>query len=300
VISRSQYIGVPRTILEEYLDGVYFLPKKSGGKGNFVGRSGVEEAIRRFREKIEGTTRHDETKSFLETRTWVQVQTACNTAIKRNAIVLVYGEPGVGKTRCLSEYARRSMTTAPVQALCSPSMTTLYFAQRLASRLALSESASAARLEDKIAERLRRTPRPIFIDQANYLSEKSLGTICYVWEVARVPIVLAGTKSLYELFTSSRLTEDVRAQLSSRIAMHYPLGGLVLGEAKAIIQRELGKYGNDDEDIAQIYNIAGGLMRRTINLLKNLLDSIALNREELEAGKVTLKELIAKAGSKLL
>jgi hypothetical protein len=140
----------------------------------------------------------------------------------------------------------------------------------------------------------------LFIDQANYLSEKALGTICYVWEVACVPVVLAGTKSFYELFTSSRLTEDVRSQLSSRIEMHYPLSGLSLGEAKALIQRELGKYGNDDEDIAQIYNIAGGLMRQTSTLIKNLLELIALNREELESGKVALKELIAKAGSKLL
>lgn len=76
--------------------------------------------------------------------------------------------------------------------------------------------------------------------------------------------------------------------------------GLSLGEAKAIIQRELGKYANDDEDIAQIYNIAGGLMRQTGTLIKNLLELIALNRDALETGRVTLKELIAKAGSKLL
>jgi DNA transposition AAA+ family ATPase len=300
VLSRSQYIGVPRTILAEYLEGVYFLPKKLGGRGNSVGKSEVEESIRRFREKIEGTARHDYTKNFLETRTWVQVQTACSTAVNRNAIVLVYGEAGVGKSRCLSEYARRSMITAPVQVMCSQNITTLYFAQKLASKLGLSEHSTAARLEDRVAERLRRTPRALFIDQANFLSEKALGTICYVWEVARVPVVLVGTKSLYELFTSSRLTEDVRSQLSSRIEMHYPLSGLSLGEAKAIIQRGLGKYGNDDEDIAQIYNIAGGLMRQTGTLMKNLLESIALNREALETGKVTLKELIAKAGSKLL
>jgi DNA transposition AAA+ family ATPase len=192
------------------------------------------------------------------------------------------------------------MVTAPVQILCSPSITPLYFAQRLASRLGLSESSTAARLEDKVAERLRRTPRPLFIDQANYLGEKALGTICYVWEVSRVPVVLAGTKSLYDIFTTSRLTEDVRAQLSSRVAMHYPLSGLMLSEAKAVIHRELGTHADEDEDIAQIYNTTGGLMRQTVMLMKNLLELITLNRKELESGKVTLKELIVKAGSKLL
>lgn len=299
VLSRSQYIGVPRAILDEYLDGIYFLPKSSGGKGNSAKRSGVEESIRRFREKIEGTARHDYARNFLETRTWIQVKTACNTAIKMNAIVLVYGVPGVGKTRCLFEYARRIMITSPVQVLCSPNITPLYFAQRLASRLGFSEHAIAARLEDNVAERLRRSPRPLFIDQANFLSEKALGTICYVWEVACVPIVLAGTKSLYDLFTTSRLTEDVRAQLSSRIVMHYQLSGLTLAEAKAFIQWRLGKYATD-EAVAQIYNITGGLPRYIETLIKNLLDLIARNLKELESGKVTLAELISKAGSKLI
>lgn len=299
VLSRSQYIGVPRAILDEYLDGTYFLPKKSGGRGNSAGKSGVEESVRRFREKIEGTARHNYAKNFLETRTWIQVQTACDTAIKWNAIVLIYGVPGVGKTRCLFEYARRSMITAPVQVLCSPSITPLYFTQRLASRLGLSEKAAAARLEDNVAERLRRTPRPLFIDQANFLSEKALGTICYVWEVACIPIVLTGTKSLYDLFTTSRLTEDVRTQLSSRIAMHYSLSGLMLAEAKAFIQWRLGEHATD-EAVAQIYNITGGLPRYIETLIKNLLDLIARNLNELRSSEVTLSELIAKAGSKLI
>lgn len=281
------------------MDGTYFLPKKSGGKGNSARKSGVEESVRRFREKIEGTARHDYINNFLETRTWIQVQTACDTAIRRNAIVLIYGVPGVGKSRCLFEYARRRMITAPVQVLCSPSITPLYFAQRLASRLGLSERTTAARLEDNVAERLTRSPRPLFIDQANFLSEKALGTVCYVWEVACVPIVLAGTKSLYDLFTTSRLTEDVREQLSSCITMHYPLSGLLLAEAKAFIQCRLGKYATD-EVIAQIYNITGGLPRYIETLVKNLHDLIVRNLRELESDEVKLSDLIAKAGSKLI
>jgi DNA transposition AAA+ family ATPase len=299
VLARSQYIGVPRAIIEEYLEGTYFLPKESGGKGNRRERSKIEDAIWRFRISIEGTVRHNHSKNFLETRTWVQIQTACNTAIHQNAIVVVYGKPGIGKTRCLLEYTRRNTVTAPIPVLCSPNTTPLYFAQKLARKIGLSESAIAARLEDNVAERLMRTPRPLFIDQANYLSEKSLGTICYLWEVARVPIVLAGTKSLYELFITSRLTEDVRAQLSSRVAMHYPLTGLSLGEAKAIIERELSEYATDNA-VAQIYNITGGLPRSIEMMLPILKKLIELNSEELQSGKITLGELIAKAASRIM
>src|SRR5262245_64375773 len=36
VLSRSQYIGAPRAALESYLEGLYFLPKESGGEGNIT------------------------------------------------------------------------------------------------------------------------------------------------------------------------------------------------------------------------------------------------------------------------
>jgi NedA-like, galactose-binding domain len=51
----------------------------------------------------------------------MQVQQAFNTAINENAIVVISGRPGVGKSRCLFEYAVRKMMTAPVSVLCSPS-----------------------------------------------------------------------------------------------------------------------------------------------------------------------------------
>jgi DNA transposition AAA+ family ATPase len=299
VLARSQYIGVPRIIIEDYLEGTYFLPKKSGGKGNSRKKSNIEEAIWHFRHTIEGTARHNYKENFLETRTWVQVQNACNTAINRNAIVVVYGKPGIGKTRCLLEYVRRNTITAPVLILCSRNITPLYFVQKLARKTGLSERAVAARLEDNIAERLMRTPRPLFIDQANYLGEKSLGTICHIWEVARVPVVLAGTKSLYELFITSQETEDARAQLSSRVAMHYPLTGLLLSEAKAVIQRELGRYATD-EAVALLYNITRGLPRYMEMLLFNLQDLITRNSKELEAGSIKLSDLITKSASRLM
>lgn len=241
----------------------------------------------------------NQTLSGAAQRQGVQIQTACNTAIQRNAIVVIYGKPGIGKTRCLLEYAKRNTVTAPIPVLCTPNTTALYFVQKLARKVGLSESANAARLEDNVAERLMRTPQPLFIDQANYLSEKSLGTVCYVWEVARIPIVLAGTKSLYELFITSRLTEDVRAQLSSRVAVHYPLTGLLLSEAKALIKRELNQYATDDA-VAQIFNITDGLPRYIELLVPTLKELIDRNLQELKSGKIKLTELIAKAASRLM
>ena len=299
VLSRSDHIGVSRTALDQYLEGTYFLPKASGGTGVNVEGSKVEHRIRAYRERVEGTVRHDYSNKFVETRAWAQLQHACATAINENVIVVAYGKPGVGKSRCIQEFALRKMTTSPISILCSANITTRYFVQRLARALSLNETLPTAKLEDAIAEKLKKNPRPIFVDQANYLNEKALGTICYVWEIARIPVVLIGTKDLYELFTTSRLTEDVRAQLSSRVAMHYPLAELLVAEVKAIIQRALGKDATE-EVISMIYNVTGGVHRHVDMIVPRINELRKRNEEKLARGEVTMGDIITTAGRRLM
>jgi len=299
VLSRSQYIGVARRALDAYLAGTYFLPKEADGQGFNPESSKIEHAVRAYRERVEGTIRHGYSRSFVETRTWFQLQRACAKAINENVIVVIYGKPGVGKTRCLVEFAVQKMITAPISILCSRNITTHYFAQKLARALNLNDRPLTARLEDAVAEKLKRYPRPLFIDQANYLNERSLGTICYIWEVARIPIVLVGTKDLYDLFITSRLTEDVRAQLSSRVALHYLLPELIIAEVKAIIQRNLGEDAND-EVVAQIFNVTGGIYRHVDMILPHILQLKARHHEKLATGKMAISEVISSAGSRLM
>lgn len=297
VLARPGYIGMSRTALDDYLACTYFLPKDSGGKG--VQSSKLERLIRDYRERIEGTVRHGYANTFVETRSWFQLQQAVTTAVSENVIVVVYGKPGVGKSRCLSEYTVRKTTTAPILILCSANVTTRYFVQKLARSVGLDDGTPTAKLEDQIAEKLKRNPRPVFVDQANYLNEKALGAVCYLWEVARIPVVLVGTKDLYDLFTTSRMTEDVRAQLSSRVAMHYPLAELSVAEAKAIIRRALGDEATE-ETCAQIINVTGGVHRHVDMILPRINDLKARNRERLESGEVTMLDIITAAGSRLM
>lgn len=297
VLSRSDNIGKSRTALDEYLDGTYFLPKP--GRPNGVQSSTIEAAIRAYRERVEGTVRHGYTNSFVETRSWAQFQHACHTAITENVIVVVYGKPGTGKSRCLMEYSVRKMSTGAVTVLCSANITTRYFAQKLARSVNLDDTPPTAKLEDLIADKLKRNPRPIFVDQANYLNEKALGTICHVWEIARVPIILIGTKDLYELFTASRLTEDVRAQLASRVAMHYPLKELALSEVKSIIQRALGAAATE-EAIAKIFTITGGIHRHVDMIVPRLNELAQMNKDALGNGTVSMTDIIDTAGRRLM
>lgn len=299
VLSRDQHIGVSRTGLDAYLNGTYFLPKESGGQGVNPAGTKIEQRIRAYRERVEGTVRHGYTNKFYDTRSWMQLEQACQTAINENMIVVVYAKPGVGKSRCLNEYATRKMTTAPIIILCSANVTTRYFVQRLAQSVGLDDRPTTARLEDSIAEKLKRNPRPVFVDQANYLSEKGLGTICHLWEVARVPIVLVGTRDLYDLFNTSRLNEDVRAQLSSRVAWHYQLFELSLAEAKAIIQRALGVAATD-EVVSQILTATNGIYRHVDMMLPRILELVDRNKQELATGQTTMQRIVATATQRLM
>jgi DNA transposition AAA+ family ATPase len=300
VLSREQFIGVSRTALDAYIAGTYFLPKENGGNGVDPKNSKIEDQIRRFRERVEGTVRHGYASSFVETRTWFQLQQACNTAINEDVIVVVYGKPGVGKSRSLMEYATSKMkSTLPIQILCSSNVTTRYFVQKLARALGLDDRPPTAKLEDLIAEKLKRSPRPIFVDQANYLSEKALGSICYIWDIARAPFVLVGTTDLYNLFNTSRLTEDVRQQLSSRVAMHYPLAELTTAETTTIIKRALGPDATD-EIVAAIINVTGGIHRHVDMIIPRINELKKRNEAKLKTGEVKLRDIIETAGRRLM
>lgn len=152
--------------------------------------------------------------------------------------------------------------------------------------------------EGEIVRILGSYPRPIFVDQANYLNEKSLGTLCYIWEKTKVPIVLVGTKDLYTEFTQTTATEDVRAQISSRVTMYYQLSELSIAEAKAILQGGLEKYATD-QVVAEIYNITAGVYRHIEMIIPRIRELIALNKEELESGEATMNDIIKIAGSRL-
>jgi DNA transposition AAA+ family ATPase len=299
VLSRSEFIGVSRAALEAYLQGTYFLPTNLGGQGADPEKSTIEESIRAYRLRSEGTERHDYAGAFIETRTYRQVKQACSIAVNENKIVVVHGSSGIGKSKCLAEYAKREMTTAPIIILCSGNINWHYFVEMIASRMGLDRGMKTVKLEDVIALKLQRTPRTLFVDQANYLDERGLATICHIWEKARIPVGLFGTKDLFNLFMSSRQTEDVRAQLASRVGYHFLLSELSLSEAKSIITEVL-QTDASDAAIAQIYNITRGLYRYMNGILPSIINLKELNKEKLARGETTMKEIIATAGSRLI
>jgi hypothetical protein len=95
------------------------------------------------------------------------------------------------------------------------------------------------------------------------------------------------------------MTEGVRAQLSSRVALHYLLAELSLPEAKAIIKRALGGLATN-EVVAKIYNVTGGIHRHVDMIMPRILELVERNKEKLDAGEVTIIDIIVIAGSRLI
>lgn len=301
VLSRSDHIGVSRTALDQYLEGTYFLPRESGGSGVKPETSKIEKLVRAYREKVEGTVSSGHGGGFIETVAYRRLSSAWDTAVNEKVIVVAYSDPGAGKSFPLTQLMIRRNKTMPITILCSRNITVRYFAQRLAQEAGLSKNHIIPELEDMIADKLKKNPRGIVIDQANYLSERGLGTICHIWERARVPIMLVGTEDLYKLFTTSNMTQDVRAQLTSRVAMHYPLSKLTMKEAKTLLQRALGKDATD-ENVAKILEVTGGVFRSVDFIVPHIkrLKAMKDNEEKLAAGKITMENIIVAAGSRLM
>jgi type II secretory pathway predicted ATPase ExeA len=229
------------------------------------------------------------------------LQHACDTAINENAIVVVYGRSGVGKTRCLMEYVSRRMATIPISIVCSPNTTSTSFLRHLAHLLGADVRQQAHLTEIEIAIELRQSPKAIFVDQANYLDEKLLGTLCFLWEYRRLPMVLTGTKRLYNIFFHSKLTEDVRGQLSSRIALHYLLPELTQTETRAILEHTLGDDATEDEGFTPlIHTVTGGVFRSIDMMIPRIMELKQRNEQKLADGTLKMQDIVKTAASRLM
>ena len=299
VLARADYIGISRRALDAYVNGVYFKPTTEGGLGSDPADSRLEAAIRAFRSRVQSLDQHGRLGSFQETSAWKYLQHACDTAINENAIVVAYGRPGVGKTRCLLEYIARRMAMQPISILCSPNTTPPSFAKLFAQMVGAPVRRQLHLTEEEIITKLRRAPKPIVVDQANYLDEQSLGTLCFIWERMPIPMILTGTKQLYDTFFRSRLTEEVRGQLSSRIALHYLLPELTQTETRTILQQALGDAATE-EAVALIHSLTGGVFRSVDMMIPRLLELQQRNEQKIAEGTVKMPDLIRTAASRLM
>jgi DNA transposition AAA+ family ATPase len=128
------------------------------------------------------------------------------------AIAMFTGKAGLGKSHT-GEYL--FIHGGGLLVRCSRSDTHRTFLQQLAKEVGLSSKRGAKEMEDYIVEQLLEDPRPIFVDECDYLADKPavLEGIRDIYDRSHVPVILIG----YE-----HLPAKIKGlpQLQTRIAKH--------------------------------------------------------------------------------
>jgi hypothetical protein len=96
-----------------------------------------------------------------------------------------------------------------------------------------------------------------------------------------------------------RLTEDVRGQLNSRIALHYLLPELEQAETRAILQKALGPDVTEDV-IILIHSVTGGVFRSVDTMILRLLELRQRNEKKLADRRVKMQDLVKTAARRLM
>jgi len=93
--------------------------------------------------------------------------------------------------------------------------------------------------------------------------------------------------------------QEVRGQLSSRIALHYLLPELEQAETRAILQKALGPDATE-EVITMIHSVTGGVFRSVDMMIPRLLELRQRNEKKLAEGSAKMQDLVKTAASRLM
>lgn len=304
-LASSDYVGqhgyISDTSLKMYAEGRYFLPRESGGLGTqWKPDNNPERIIGEFRQRIDSQQYLGHGKEFIETKTWKQVQHAASVAIRENEIVVIWGKYGIGKSRSLREFTDRNLTRPPVYILCSALVTPKSLLVRLATefRIVGTSGKTQDELLDLIAKKLQRTPKAIFIDQANYLDRKGLGILCHLWEVAKTPLLICGTQTLFDNFHAdgARVSDEL-GQLASRVRVFIPLAELSVAETVQVVKRYLPDFNR--EYVEHVHRVTRGNHRHLDKGMPDLIAVWNVEKERVRSGEVKIEDLVGRAFSRL-
>lgn len=147
---------------------------------------------------------------------------------------VVHGEPGEGKSTAVA-FAVIETRGAFIRARASWTMTSMYDA--ICHGLGLPTHPHSARMLDAIIERLADAPRPLFIDEADYLTRpyqsgpELLDALRDIYDLAQVPVVLIGHADFPQKIGGPRYSRFFR-----RVTQWVPFTGLGVRD----VQRAVG------------------------------------------------------------
>ena len=283
----AELIDVRCHSLAKYLDSLPGCSKES-----------VEAALRAYFLKLERVEARARRPEFIPTLTANLILEKLREADERQALALLYGPPGVGKTFAIEEFVDRvekpSNPEKPEVLLVTAhsASTPKSLLAALCLRVGIPHQATASTLAESLVRKLKTGHYLILVDEANHLSIEAMELMRYVYDLGYLGVVLVGTLRLYEIFTDGSRPAGELEQLWSRVGICELLPGLTEYEARQVIQKTLGRI--PEITTKQILRKTGNSIRRLARLLEHLAELKELN------GDRDLADLIPVAGESFL
>lgn len=222
----------------------------------------------------------------------------------RQAITLLVGEAGTGKTSVVRRALAARMGRVEPQTTCvylnNPALTREEFIDYLASSFGLGPAAAASKavllreLEEYLKDRRQAGQRSaLIIDEAQSLPDALLEEVRLLANIELedeklLPLVMAGQPEL-----ADRLNQPNLRQLKQRVALRCRLATLTLNETGIYIAGRVRVAGGDPgrmfsrHAVVAIHQISGGIPRMISVLCENaLLTAFAADRRQVEVETV--------------
>lgn len=181
---------------------------------------------------------------YVPTPTAEKILSALLWAQTASTVVLVYGNPGVGKTRALRQYARNGNNVWCITASKTRSneLETLY---ELALAMGIADAPyRRGALSRLLRQRLPDTRGLIVVDEADWLSLDAIEELRIIQEECGVGLALVGNHKVYDRLTGGQRSVDF-ARLFSRVSKREVINTVHRGDVYAICEA-WGVDGSDE------------------------------------------------------
>lgn len=226
---------------------------------------------------------------YVITPTSEKVTAALTYAQLTHTIALVYGNPGVGKTQAIKQYARTGNNVFYITASKSRcnELETMY---ELALAMGIADAPyQRGALSRLLRHRLRDTNALIIIDESDWLNYDAIEELRILQEECEIGLAFAGNHKVYDRLTGGSRSIDF-ARLFSRVAKKVVINGVLAGDVDAFC-KAWNVTGSDERTLLKHIAKRPGALRSLSHILplaSIYAEGVALNCEHIHAAMIEL------------
>lgn len=188
---------------------------------------------------------------FVGTSASGQIVAGLDLAQLTGDLVMVYGEPGVGKTVTLENY-QQTGSNVWLATMSPDTSGKVPMLEELGLALGLTLTGGAASMRRQIVARVRNTSGLIIVDEAQHLDGKALDELRCIHDKTKIGMVLCGNPLL-------KTRVEMLSQVNSRVGKKVKLGRASKPDV-ALLAAQFEVAGRDEvEFLHTISQLPGGL-----------------------------------------